>query len=76
MSISEGCATQASARAPLYNSAPEVLVDFRSWYGENLPLLERYFAQLHEEGAGPPDFFEWAVVQHEVELECPQVQLC
>ena len=54
--------------APRYNSAPEMVCDFRSWYSENLPLLERHFAQLQEEGGGPPDFFEWAVIQHESEL--------
>lgn len=54
--------------APRYNSAPETVCDFRSWYSDNLPLLERYFTQLNQEGGGPPDFFEWAVTQHEAEL--------
>lgn len=67
---------QMSAQAPRYNSTPETLSDFRCWYGENLPLLERYAQQLQVEGAGPPDFFEWAVVEYEGELLCPAVQSC
>lgn len=58
--------------ATRYNMAPEVATDFRSWYADNLPLLERRFAQLHTEGAGPPDFFEWAAAEHDAELLCPR----
>ena len=68
--------SRASTPAPRYNSAPEILSDFRAWFAENRSLLERYAAQLNEEGAGPPDFFEWAVVEHEAELLCPRVQTC
>lgn len=39
--------------------------DFQAWYAQNLQGLERHFAKLHEEGAGPPDFFEWAAAQHD-----------
>jgi hypothetical protein len=55
---------------PRYNSAPEVVADFDTWYRDNLPLLDRYFTQLHEEGGGPPDFFEWAAAQHDEEVLC------
>jgi hypothetical protein len=57
-----------------YNSAPEIIADFGSWYRDNLPLLDRHFEQLHAEGAGPPDFFEWAAAEHDAELVCLQVQ--
>lgn len=50
--------------------------EFKSWLVQNMPQLERSFAQLQAEGAGPPDFFEWVAVQHEVELIRATVQPC
>lgn len=50
--------------------------DFQAWLTQHLQVLERTFAQLNEEGAGPPDFFEWVAVQHEVELIRATVQPC
>lgn len=50
--------------------------DFRTWFERNQANLEQTFRQLNEEGAGPPDFFEWVAVQHEVALILPTVQPC
>jgi hypothetical protein len=50
--------------------------DFKTWLEHHQADLDRTFRKLHEEGAGPPDFFEWVAVQHEIEMLRATVQPC